>query len=57
MDQKPEFNVAKLDYLEYLKTLPNKSIDLICIDPPYGKIKGMQLSGQKKKIDWDQNID
>ena len=52
MDQKPKFNVAKLDYLEYLKMLPNKSIDLVCIDPPYGKIKGMRLSVQKKKIDW-----
>ena len=49
-------NIKNMDYKQYLKTLENKSIDLICIDPPYGKINGMQLSGQKKKIDWDINI-
>ncbi|MBU4690567.1 site-specific DNA-methyltransferase [Mycoplasma sp. ES3157-GEN-MYC] len=36
--------------------MSDKSIDLICIDPPYGKINGMILSGQKKKVDWDENI-
>jgi 16S rRNA G966 N2-methylase RsmD len=44
-------NIKNMDYIKYLKTLTNKSMDLICIDPPYGKINGMQLSGQKKKID------
>ncbi len=53
---KINIDIRNCDYRELLKSLPNKSIDLICIDPPYGKINGMQLSGQKKKIDWDDNI-
>lgn len=49
--------LKNMDYIKYLKTLENKSMDFICIDPPYGKINGMQLSGQKNKVDWDTNID
>ncbi|WP_051420955.1 DNA-methyltransferase [[Mycoplasma] imitans] len=52
-----QVDIRNCDYKELLKSLPDKCIDLICIDPPYGKINGMQLSGQKKKIDWDKNID
>ncbi|WLP85561.1 DNA-methyltransferase [Mycoplasma seminis] len=52
-----ENRLENCDYLELLKTLPDKSIDFICIDPPYGKINGMQLSGQKNKITWDNQID
>ena len=26
------------DCIEFLKTLPDKSIDLICIDPPYYRV-------------------
>ncbi|MGL4950810.1 MAG: DNA-methyltransferase [Mycoplasma sp.] len=48
--------IYNIDYLELLKTLEPKSIDFICIDPPYGKINGMQLSGQKQKVDWDISI-
>lgn len=44
------------DYLKILETLPDKSIDLICIDPPYAKINGMILSGQKRKVNWDDSI-
>lgn len=53
---KINIDIRNCDYRELLKSLPDKSIDLICIDPPYGKINGMQLSGQKKKVDWDDNI-
>ena len=45
------------DYKLFLTNLPKASIDFICIDPPYGKIDGMKLSGQDKAIDWDIKID
>lgn len=45
------------DYKKFISTLPKDSVDFICIDPPYGKISGMQLSGQLKAIDWDVKID
>jgi site-specific DNA-methyltransferase (adenine-specific) len=44
------------DYIKFLTTLSKNSVDFICIDPPYGKISGMQLSGQDKPIDWDVKI-
>lgn len=50
------YDIRNCDYKKLLKTLKDKSIDFICIDPPYGKINGMQLSGQKKKVDWDESI-
>lgn len=50
-------NIYNIDYREFLKQLKDESIDFICIDPPYGKINGMKLSGQKKNVDWDINID
>ena len=53
---KKNVNIYNEDYLQFLKRIKSKSIDFICIDPPYGKINGMILSGQKKKIDWDNNI-
>ena len=53
---KTNIDIRNCDYRELLTSLPDKSVDLICIDPPYGKINGMQLSGQKKKVDWDDNI-
>ena len=52
----PQVQIAQSDYITYLQTLPAKTIDLICIDPPYGKIQGMQLSGQKAPVHWDQPI-
>lgn len=51
-----DIKIFNIDYIELLKSLEDKSIDFICIDPPYGKINGMQLSGQKEKIKWDDNI-
>lgn len=51
-----DIKIFNMDYIELLKSLDDKSIDFICIDPPYGKINGMQLSGQKEKIKWDDNI-
>ncbi|MFV8414323.1 DNA-methyltransferase [Mycoplasma sp. Z707] len=51
------FNISCEDYRKLLSKLPDNSIDFICIDPPYGKINGMKLSGQKKKVDWDLPID
>ncbi|MHA0273092.1 DNA-methyltransferase [Mycoplasma sp. 48589B] len=54
--EKAFLDIRNCDYKELLKSLPDKSIDFICIDPPYGKINGMILSGQKKKVDWDAEI-
>lgn len=51
-------NILKnVDYEKGINELAENSIDFICIDPPYGKIQGMKLSGQKSKVDWDVNID
>ncbi|MDI4567853.1 MAG: site-specific DNA-methyltransferase, partial [Mycoplasma sp.] len=50
-------DISCSSYLDYLKTLPDSFVDFICIDPPYGKINGMLLSGQKEKISWDTKID
>lgn len=44
------------DYEHFLDTLEKNSVDFICIDPPYGKNNGMQLSGQKDVIQWDVTI-
>ena len=51
-----KFWICNEDYLKFIKKLESESIDFICIDPPFGKINGMQLSGQKRKIDWDSSI-
>ena len=45
------------DWLTEISKLDDESIDFICIDPPYGKIQGMKLSGQKNSITWDTIID
>ena len=46
------------DCLELLKTIPDKSIDLILTDPPYGVIKGLLIDGWKNKTtNWDVVID
>lgn len=51
-------NIFKnIDYIKFLGEIERESVDFICIDPPYGKIDGMQLSGQTEAIDWDIKID
>ena len=42
--------IFHLDYLTLMPQIADQSIDFICIDPPYGKINGMKLSGQKENI-------
>lgn len=49
--------IYNIDYKALLNSLDDESVDFICIDPPYGKINGMKLSGQKKNVDWDVSID
>lgn len=49
--------IFHLDYLTLMAQIADQSIDFICIDPPYGKINGMKLSGQKENITWDATID
>lgn len=39
--KKTTVEIKNQDYLEFLEGLRDKSVDLICIDPPYGKINGM----------------
>ena len=48
--------IYNFDYKYFLRLIPDKSVDFICIDPPYGKINGMQLSVQKEKMKWDRKI-
>ena len=43
IDEKIIDKVLKLDYRKLLERLPNNSVDLICVDPPYNL----------KKADWD----
>ena len=31
------------DYLDFLKSIPDESIDFVCIDPPYGVLKGHKI--------------
>ncbi len=45
------------DYLVLISKLQQNSVDFILIDPPYGKIDGMKLSGQSEAVDWDVKID
>ena len=47
----------QLDYQKFLSSLPKESVDFICIDPPYGKVNGMILTGQSEEINWDITID
>ena len=48
--------VINADCLEYMKTLPNKSIDLVLTDPPYFGIvkdeRDNQRENREKFIDW-----
>lgn len=43
--------------LEEMAKLPDESIDLILLDPPYGTIKGIDKTTDRKKVDWDVVID
>ena len=38
------------DYKKFLSTIKDRSIDFICIDPPYGKTQGMILKVKLKKL-------
>lgn len=45
------------DCLEIMPTLPEGSIDLILVDPPYGTIKGLNLpSWDSGKASWDEAL-
>jgi site-specific DNA-methyltransferase (adenine-specific) len=39
--------IYQMDYLEYLKKLPNECVDLVLIDPPYGMTQNK----------WDKGVD
>ena len=40
--------IENKDYLEFLATIPDGSVDFVCIDPPYGVLKGHKI---ETKID------
>src|SRR5699024_6339748 len=44
------------DCLEGMKRIPDGSVDLILTDPPYGTIKGINLSNNYR-TDWDTPIE
>lgn len=37
--------------------LPDESIDLVLVDPPYGTIKGVDKTTDMKNVDWDVVVD
>ena len=39
-----KYDLKNTDCLDYLKSLPDESVDMVCVDPPYFKIV---------KNDWD----
>ena len=43
-------SLYKGDCLEIMKTLPEKSVDLILCDPPYGNMNGAELDSWKNAI-------
>lgn len=56
-----EFRLMQGDCLELMKSLPDGSVDMILVDPPYGTIngiaKGMDLTCGFGRSDWDNAID
>ena len=47
------------DCLELMKQVPDNSIDLVLVDPPYGTMKGAPLDGWKNRGDcaeWDKPL-
>jgi site-specific DNA-methyltransferase (adenine-specific) len=47
------------DCLELMKNIPDNSIDLVLVDPPYGTMKGAPLDGWKNRGDcaeWDKPL-
>jgi DNA modification methylase len=60
----PFFNLIFGESLELLKTMPNKSIDLILTDPPYNiNVQRVNCAAHRKdnrsrtKVDWDNNFE
>ncbi|MFL1695627.1 DNA-methyltransferase [Weissella kandleri] len=43
--------------LEEMAKLPDESIDLVLVDPPYGTIKGVDKTTDMKNVDWDVLVD
>lgn len=50
-------NLIHGDCLEVMKTIPDRSIDFILTDPPYGTIKNAPSTWDKSKTYWDTIID
>jgi site-specific DNA-methyltransferase (adenine-specific) len=38
-----DIRIENKDYLEFLATIPNESIDFVCIDPPYNVLTGHKI--------------
>lgn len=45
------------DCLELMKDIPDKSIDMILCDPPYGNMKNAPSTWNKEKTRWDTILD
>jgi adenine-specific DNA-methyltransferase len=60
IDLSKKLNLIQGDCLEVLKQLPDKSIDLVILDPPYYKIKNDEWDNQWKTfddyLDWIEKI-
>jgi site-specific DNA-methyltransferase (adenine-specific) len=50
------YNGDCLEVMDYLIEQGVK-VDAIITDPPYGSINGLQLTGQKERVSWDNNLD
>lgn len=54
----PEYRISQMDCLEYLRTLPDKSVDMVLTDPPYfigfdgGKGWDSQWSDESEYLAW-----
>lgn len=52
--KKGDVVLMKGDCMELLKEIPDESVDLVLVDPPYGIIKGLKLSEDyEERVSWD----
>ncbi len=54
-------NLYQGDCLEVMKEIPDKSIDLVLTDPPYGTVKGLGSTkvadhGMQNRVSWDNRL-
>lgn len=51
-----QHNLQNIDCIKFIKSLPDESVDLVCVDPPYFEIVknswDNQWSNEKEYLDW-----